>query len=265
MPRKKPGRWAYPTDLTDTQWALIAPLIPEAEPGGRPRKASSRELVDAILYFLRAGMAWRLLPHESSALADSLLLSAAMAAGGGVGSGSPHARDGRPRAGRARGEPDGCDPGQPIRQNGGSKGGSKGYDAGKKVKGRKRHILTDTDGRLLAIEVHGGRHPGPRRSQRGAEALAGSLSVRRVAYVDGGYAGRLARWAKERTHIVLEVVKRSAGQVGFAVIRRRWVMERTFAWIVKNRRFVRDYEQLTAVAETLITIAASATLIRRWA
>ena len=84
------------------------------------------------------------------------------------------------------------------------------------------------------------------------------------AYVDGGYAGRLVRWAKTRTHIVLDVVKRSAEQVGFAVLRRRWVVERTFAWIIKNRRFVRDYEQLTAVAESLITIAAAATLIRRW-
>ena len=82
--------------------------------------------------------------------------------------------------------------------------------------------------------------------------------------MDGGYAGRLVRWAKDKADIVLEVVKRSAEQMGFAVIRRRWVVERTFAWIVKNRRFVRDYEQLTAVAETLITIAASATLIRRW-
>jgi transposase len=84
------------------------------------------------------------------------------------------------------------------------------------------------------------------------------------AYVDGGYAGRLVRWAKDKAHIVLEVVKRSAEQTGFAVIRRRWVVERTFAWIVKNRRLVRDYEQLPAVAETLITIAATATLIRRW-
>ncbi len=85
------------------------------------------------------------------------------------------------------------------------------------------------------------------------------------AYGDGGYAGRLVRWAERQTHIILEVVKRSTEQTGFAVIRRRWVVERTFAWIVKNRRFVRDYEQLTPpVAETLITIAASATLIRRW-
>ena len=84
------------------------------------------------------------------------------------------------------------------------------------------------------------------------------------AYVDGGYAGRLLRWAERQTHMILEVVKRSVGQTGFAVIRLRWVVERTFAWIIKNRRFVRDYEQLTAVAETLITIAAAATLLRRW-
>ena len=84
------------------------------------------------------------------------------------------------------------------------------------------------------------------------------------AYADGGYAGRLVRWAKNKTHIVLEIVKRSAEQTGFAVIRRRWVVERTFAWIMKNRRLVHEDEQLTAVAETLITIAAAATLIRRW-
>ncbi len=144
MARTKRGRRAYATDLSETQWALIAPLIPEAEPGGRPRKTTSR--------------------------------------------------------------------------------GAKG-------------VLKRSRSRFPFVEL---------------------------AYVDGGYAGRLVRWAKDRTHIVLEVVKRSAEQVGFAVIRRRWVVERTFAWIVKNRRLVRDYEQLTAVAETLITVAAIGTLIRRW-
>jgi transposase len=144
------------------------------------------------------------------------------------------------------------------------KGGSKGYNAGKTIKGRKRYILTDTDGRLLAVEVHGANI----QDRDGAKGVL-KRSRSRFPFVerasgDGGYAGRLVRWAKDRTHIVLEGVKRSAEQVGFAVIQRRWVVERTFAWIVKNRRFVRDYEQLTAVAETLITIAAVATLIRRW-
>ena len=84
------------------------------------------------------------------------------------------------------------------------------------------------------------------------------------AYADGGYAGRLVGWARDKTHIALEIVRRNAGAKGSDVLPRRWVVERTFAWIIKNRRFVRDYEQLTPVAETLITIAASATLIRRW-
>jgi len=84
------------------------------------------------------------------------------------------------------------------------------------------------------------------------------------AFADGGYAGRLVHWARQKAHIVVEIVKRPSAAKGFEVLRRRWVVERTFAWIVKNRRFVRDYEQLTAVAETLITIAATVTLIRRW-
>ena len=79
-----------------------------------------------------------------------------------------------------------------------------------------------------------------------------------------GYAGRLVTWAKDKTHIVLEIVRRNATAKGFEVLPRRWVVERTFAWIMKNRRFARDYEQLTSVAETLIVIAACATLVRRW-
>ena len=84
------------------------------------------------------------------------------------------------------------------------------------------------------------------------------------AYADEGYAGRLVTWAKDKTHIVLQIVRRNATAKGFEVLPRRWIVERTFAWIMKNRRFARDYEQLTAVAETLITIAACATLVRRW-
>ena len=83
-------------------------------------------------------------------------------------------------------------------------------------------------------------------------------------FADGGYAGRLVEWAEKKAHLVLEIVKRRPGAEGFEVIPRRWVVERSFAWLIKNRRFARDYEQLTPVAETLITIAASATLLRRW-
>ena len=165
---------------------------------------------------------------------------------------------------RPRGVAVGGDPRQPIGPHRRSKGGNKGYDAGKKITGRKRHILTDTDGRLLTVRVHaadvqdrdGGKLP-----------LKGSRRrypfVTRV-FADGGYAGRLVHWAADKTHITLEIIRRGTHAKGFEVLPRRWVVERTFAWIFKNRRLVRDYEQLTAVAETLITIAASATLLRRW-
>lgn len=83
-------------------------------------------------------------------------------------------------------------------------------------------------------------------------------------FADGGYAGRLVDWARSRTYIVLEIVRRRPTAAGFVVLKRRWVVERSFAWIMKCRRLVRDYEQLTAVAEALITIAATATLLRRW-
>ncbi len=108
------------------------------------------------------------------------------------------------------------------------------------------------------------RYPRSRRGQRGPEALATTPSLRATGLSDGGYAGRLGAWAKDKTHIDLEIIRRNATAKGMEVLPRRWVVERTFAWIMKNRRFARDYEQLTPVAETLIVIAACATLVRRW-
>ncbi len=124
--------------------------------------------------------------------------------------------------------------------------------------------MTDTDGRLLTVKVHSAAI----QDRDGGKAVLKASRARYPfvtrAFADGGYGGQLVRWAKDKAHIVVEVVKRSPAAKGFEVLRRRWVVERTFAWILKNRRFVRDYEQLTAVAETLIIIAATATLIRRW-
>ena len=177
---------------------------------------------------------------------------------------APHPRPGRPGAGGPGGVALGGDPRQPDGPDGRSKGGCKGYDAGKRIHGRKRHILTDTDGRLLAVEVHGADV----QDRDGAKGVL-KRSRRRFPFVervfaDGGYAGKLVSWARDKTHVVLEIVRRMPWMKGFVVLRRRWVVERTFAWIMKCRRLVRDYEQLTRVAETLITIAAAATLLRRW-
>ena len=181
-----------------------------------------------------------------------------------MGAGTPCVGDGGSGACRASALALGGHPGQPVRQDGGSKGGARGYDAGKKIWGRKRHILTDTDGRLLAVHVHGADI----QDRDGAKGVLKRSRARypfvEHAFADGGYAGRLIDWTRQKTHITLQIVRRNASTKGFEVLPRRWVVERTFAWIIKNRRFVRDYEQLTPVAETLIIIAAAATLIRRW-
>ena len=178
--------------------------------------------------------------------------------------GAPYAGDGGSRTGRPPALAKRGHPRQPVGSDRRSKGGSKGYDAGKKISGRKRHILTDTDGRLLAVHVHGADIQ-DRDGGKGAlkRSRARFPFVQRV-YADGGYAGRLVGWAKDKTYIVLEIIRRNAMVKGFEVLPRRWVVERTFAWIMKNRRFARDYEQLTSVAETLMVIAACATLVRRW-
>lgn len=124
--------------------------------------------------------------------------------------------------------------------------------------------MTDTDGRLLAVEVHAADI----QDRDGAKGVLKRSRARfpfvETVFADGGYAGRLVTWAKDKTHVTLEIVRRMPWMTGFVVIRRRWVVERTFAWIMKCRRLARDYEQLTCVAETLITIAAAATLVRRW-
>ena len=124
--------------------------------------------------------------------------------------------------------------------------------------------MTDTGGRLLAVEVHAADI----QDRDGAKGVLKRSRARfpfvEHVFADGGYAGKLVAWAKDKTNITIEIVRREPYMKGFVVIRKRWVVERTFAWIMKCRRLVRDYEQLPAVAETLITIAASATLIRRW-
>lgn len=136
-------------------------------------------------------------------VADSILLPAALGARRGVGAGPPRPRRRGPGAGRTGGLALRRDHRQPDRQDGGSKGGFKGYDAGKKVHGRKRHILTDTDGRLLAVEVHAadiqdrdGAKGVLRRSRR-------SFPFVETVFADGGYAGRLVDWAKDKTHVAL--------------------------------------------------------------
>ena len=175
---------------------------------------------------------------------------------------SPRAR-GRPRAGRPGAEPDGGDYRQSVGSHRGSKGGARGYDAAKKITGRKRHILTDTDGRLLAVRVHAADVQDRDGAKLALKASRATFPFVQTVFADGGYAGRLEAWARAKANVALSIVRRPRTLAGFEPLPRRWVIERSFAWLIKNRRLVRDFEQRSETSETLIIIAAATTLIRR--
>ena len=180
-----------------------------------------------------------------------------------MGAHPPYRADGRSRACRTRGEPHGRDHRQPVGADGRSKRGSRGYDAGKKIAGLKRHILTDTDGRMLCVQVKTATMQDRDGANLMLRASRGLWNLVEVVFADGGYAGKLVAWAKEKTNLALSIVKRPRAVPRFEPLPRRWVVERTFGWLIKNRRLVRDFEQRTDVAEILTRIAATATMLRR--
>ena len=234
----------YASDTTDEEWASIAPFMPAPHPLGRPRRTDLRTVVNALFYVLSSGCQWRLLPRDFpprstvqgwfyrwrddgtwARINHHLLMAAREAAGG-------------PR----------------------------GYDAGKKVKGRKRHIVTDTMGLLVVAIVHAAGI----QDRDGAVPLLASIRSAfpwlRHVFADGGYAGDKLKTALGNLGCwTLAIVKRAADANGFQVLPRRWVVERTLAWLNRNRRLAKDFEASIASAESWIMMASVKLLSRRLA
>src|ERR1035441_2437314 len=254
----------YPSDLTDVQWAKLEPLLKpprgQRHAGGRPRKYELRGVVDALLYVVKTGCQWRQMPanfppwqsvHQQfrawrddgtwERIGKTLREQGRKAQG-------PHAKRGDYRFS--------------VRQNG-AKRGQRGYDAGKKIKGRKRHIAVDTQGNLLAAIVHSAGI----QDRVAARAVLMRLFCRfdtiTTVFADGGYTGTLIEWAKEMFGYTLKIVKRS-DQKSFQVLPKRWIVERTFAWLNCSRRLSKDYELRHNSAETMIHIAFAHQLLRRY-
>jgi transposase len=261
----------YPTSsITDAQWAVLAPLLPPpgntAGRGGRPEKHPRRLMLDAIFYLVRGGIAWAALPRDFPPHQTVYGLFGRWAPQGMWQQIHDALRDlVRVHEGRDPLPTAAIIDSQSVRGADTVPGTTRGYDAGKKVNGRKRHIAVDTGGLLLAVVVTIAGIQDRDAAHQLLTQLRGRFSTVGLVWADGGYAGRLVIWARKVLALTVEVVKRTDDVKGFAVLPRRWVVERTFAWISKFRRCVRDYETLPAHHEAMVHISMIMTMSRRLA
>jgi transposase len=255
----------YASDLKDREWDLIAPFMPERSALGRPRKVDFRAVVNAILYILATGCQWRALPKDFPPpstvqgyfyrwrddrtwhwINEALVKLARQSLGRNV-TASAGIIDSQSA---------------PTTES----GGPRGIDAGKRIKGRKRHIVTDTEGFLLAVLVHEANIQDP----HGAVPLLRALRhrFRRLGHI---FADRIYRGPQLRNAIAdcgpwtIEIVERPPGVKGFQLLPRRWVVERTFAWLGRSRRLAKDFERTIASATAWVLLASIRLLSRRLA
>ena len=271
MNRMQTHPTGYPTDLTDEEWHQIKSLVPAPKSGkgkrGRPVENDRRSLVNAIFYVVRSGCAWRLLPRDFppwqtvygyyrgwsqdwtwTFIHDTL-------------------RDWLRKAeGRKVAPTAAIVDSQSVKTP--DQAGERGYDAGKKIKGRKRHVAVDTLGLVLGIMITTAAVQDRDAAKTLIKRLVGLFGRLQIIWADGGYLGALVQWVKQLRpfgKLRLEIVRRCAEVKGFKVLPKRWIVERTFGWFFKSRRLCRDYEVRLDHSEAMIRICMIRLMVKRLA
>jgi putative transposase len=252
----------YPSDLTRTQWERLKRLLPPAKPGGRPRPVKPREVLDRIFSIVRGGCGWRTMPKD---LPPGSTCSHYFCQWRDDGTwanvnGAPRAQV-RPQNKRKKGPGLGIIDGQGVTTT--ERGGPHGKDPHTKVAGRERHLVVDALGMAVAAAVH----PAGTQDRDGAKPvlgkMVGRLPRRKTIPADGISHGGIAAWAKGVGGWVSEPVVRSEGQATFAVLPWRWIVERTIAWLGRDRRLSKDYEGSEEWSESWIYVAMTHLMLRR--
>ena len=258
---------AYPTDLNDTEWAQIAPYLPAPNATGAPRQHSWRTLLNAMFYVVKNGCTWRALPHDFPIWQTVYHYFRHFRLTGFWEQLNTDIRTAvRTQAGKAAQASAMIADSQSVKSAEG--GENRGFDGGKLVSGRKRNLLVDTLGLVVLAKVTAAKvqdvHAGKQLFAALAQKPALCTRLAKI-FADGGYRGTLVEWVQQNLQVVLEIVLKRGDQKGFQVLPKRWVVERTFAWITRNRRLARDYERLAASSEAFIYVAMIRLGLRRLA
>ncbi len=260
----------YPSDMTDEEWTAVRPLLPTPAwlegRGGQPEGYCHRQMLDAIRYLVAGGISWRSMPVDFPDWDRVYAFFRRWRQHGLITEFHDRLRDRvREREGREVEPTAGIIDAQSVKAAATVPAVSRGYDGGKQINGRKRHIVTDCLGLLLVVAVTAA-NVGDREA-----AVPLLLRLRRLhrdiclVWADGGYTGTIIDWCRQKLAFALEVVKRTDDMEGFVVLPRRWVVERTLAWLMHSRRLCRDYETLTATSEAMILFSMITRMSRRLA